>query len=369
MTEVNDAKDCPVACGLLAFVVFGAFLSMGCRAAPVAARRSGPLHLGTNAVLYTVEDADLIASLGSPGKVGARVTFYWSDIEPTDGNWQFAVYDDLVKRATDGNIPLLGVVAYAMKRVAATATSMQGDPWALSFCPPDDIGQFATFAGMAAARYPQVKYWEIWNEPNAAYFWRPSPEPARYTELLKSSYAAVKAANPNAVVVLGGLSPGVGSGQLNTTIASSFLQSVYQNGGKNYFDAVGFHPYNGGAPPDSYLAGYVNSVHDVMAQNGDGNKPVWVTEIGWYVGTGGNALSEAQQADYLSSAFTILYDLNFVQRAYWYNLKDYSNPATAVVPSPGTVCGPGVGTPVDYGLFQYSGSPRPAADAFRKAVQ
>jgi Glycosyl hydrolase catalytic core len=370
MSKVKDPKSYLAACGILVFIALGALLYFSCRAAPRSQLpRNSPLYLGTNAVLYDAQDADLIASLGSPGKVSARVTYYWSDIEPTEGNWQFAVYDDLVNRATNADIPLLGILAYAMKRVAVAATDMQGDPWALSFCPPDNIEQFATFAGRVAARYPQVRYWEVWNEPNATYFWRPSPDPARYVELLKRSYAAIKAANPKAVVVLGGLSPGAGNGQVNTTLAASFLESVYQDGGKNYFDAVGFHPYNDGTSPDSYLADYVNSVHDVMTRNADGNKPVWITEIGWFVGTGTNALSESQQADYLSQAFTILYNLDFVERVYWYNLKDYANPSTPVTPSPPSACGPGVGNPVDYGLFRYAGSPRPAADAFKKDVQ
>lgn len=368
-TELKGARGWFVARRLLGFMALGAFLFFGCRTVlRYRAQRDVPFYLGTNAILYDTQDADLIASLGATGKVSARVTYYWSDIEPTEGNWQFAVYDDLVKRATNADIPLLGILAYSMKRESVAAADLQGDPWALSFCPPDDIEQFATFAGMVAARYPEVRYWEVWNEPNTTYFWRPSPDPARYVQLLKLSYHAIKAANPKDIVVLGGLSPGTGGGQVNTTTAASFLESVYQDGGRNYFDAVGFHPYNDGAAPDSYLADYVNSVHDVMARNQDGNKPVWITEIGWFVGTGTNALSEAQQADYLSRSFTILYNLNFVQRVYWYNLKDYSNPATPVTPLPASACGPSVGNPVDYGLFRYAGSARPAADAFRKAL-
>ena len=213
LTEIKDPKSYFAACGIAAFIAFGAFLFFGCHATPrQQLPRTSPLRLGTNAILYDTQDADLISSLGSPGKVSARVTYYWSDIEPTEGNWQFAVYDDLVTRATNANIPLLGILAYAMKRVSVAAADLQGDPWALSFCPPDDISQFATFAGTVAARYPQVQYWEVWNEPNTTYFWRPSPDPARYVQLLKLSYAAIKAANPKAVIVLGGLSPGAGNG-------------------------------------------------------------------------------------------------------------------------------------------------------------
>ena len=106
-----------------------------------------------------------------------------------------------------------------------------------------------------------------------------------------------------------------------------------------------------------------------MTQYGDANKKLWVTEIGWFLGTQGNALSETQQADYLSRAFTILYSMDSVERVYWYNLKDYSDPVTAVPSSPPTACGPGTGPPVDYGLFRYDGSARPTAEAFKQAIR
>jgi len=384
----QDAKKCALAkhvCGHLALLVFLAFLFAECavcqptvssalpgitpaNAGTHQTRRRNPFYWGTNAVLYDDQDVELIGSLGKPGKIGARITFYWSDIEPTQGNWQFTVYDDLVKRAASAQIPLLGVLAYAMKRVASAAGSTSGAPWALSFCPPDEVEQFATFAGMVAARYPQVLDWEIWNEPNTAYFWRPSPDPSAYVELLRRSYAAVKAANPNARVAIGGMSPGNGNSQVNTMSAASFLESVYQNGGKDYFDAVAFHPYNDGVSPDLYLEDYMNSVHDVMTEYGDGSKRVWVTEIGWFVGAQANGVSQAEQADYLSRASTRLYNLEFVDHFYWYNLKDYADSTVAVTPSPASVCGPAIDNPVDYGIFRFDGSPRPAADAFKNGA-
>jgi hypothetical protein len=106
-----------------------------------------------------------------------------------------------------------------------------------------------------------------------------------------------------------------------------------------------------------------------MMQYEDGNKEVWVTEIGWCVGTEANGLTEADQADYLSRASTILYDMEFVERFYWYNLKDYSNPSIPVIPSSASACGPATGNPVDYGMFRFDGSARPAAEAFKKSVQ
>ena len=72
-------------------------------------------------------------------------------------------------------------------------------------CAPADPGPFAQFAGAAAARYAPlgVHDWEIWNEPNGA-FWLPAPNPAAYVAWLRVM-PAIKAADPEATVISGGL--------------------------------------------------------------------------------------------------------------------------------------------------------------------
>ncbi|HET7443054.1 MAG TPA: hypothetical protein VFJ57_00190 [Solirubrobacterales bacterium] len=77
----------------------------------------------------------------------------------------------------------------------------------------------ARFAGAAVRRYgprgafwaenpqlPQrpVRAWQIWNEPNFKYFVT-KPNPAEYGKLVASSYAAIKAVDPGAKVILAGL--------------------------------------------------------------------------------------------------------------------------------------------------------------------
>ncbi len=315
--------------------------------------RQSAFTVGVNSVLYDADDVAAIQTLGEPGQVPARITCYWNDIEPTADNWQFTIYDDLVKRANEARIPLLGIVGYSMRRLAASQSSLPGQPWDLSFYPPDDPQAFANYAGTLAARYPQIGAWEIWNEPNTTAFWRPAPDAARYAQMLKLSYAAIKAVNPQATVVLGGLAPGMGKGQVDTVYATDFLAALYQNGAKDSFDAVGYHPYDDGAEPDSFLDDYLTSLYSVMVRYGDGNKKMWVTEIGWFTGTAANAVSEATQADYLTRAFTLLYNREFVDHVYWYNLKDYTSLSQPNNPA------------VNYGLFRWDGSRRPAADSFR----
>ena len=150
-------------------------------------------------------------------------------------------------------------------------------------------------------------------------WWAGGPNPAAYAQLLEASYPAIKAAEPSATVVLGGL----------TGNDYQFLEGVYQAGGKGSFDAVGVHtdtacnklsPYEflRGAGnrliPDSFLA--YREVHAVMLANGD-DKPIWMTELSWrttnatcaegaWAGRRPQGVSEEQQATYLRQAYHCL---------------------------------------------------------------
>jgi hypothetical protein len=134
------------------------------------------------------------------------------------------------------------------------------------------LGAFAQFAGALVSRYSQppynVKVWELgnepdillgavdphsgygcWGEPNEIYFGG-----EYYAEMLKVVYPAIKAADPGATVLVGGLlmdcdpvnSPETspGSGVLKDCIASRFLEGILADGGGDFFDGVSFHAYD-----------------------------------------------------------------------------------------------------------------------------
>jgi aryl-phospho-beta-D-glucosidase BglC (GH1 family) len=145
--------------------------------------------------------------------------------------------------------------------------------------PPTNPADYAWIANWAAAHFAgRVSAWEIWNEEDSASFWNP-PNPAAYTALVKAAYPAFKAGDPNATVVLGGTS-------YNDT---TYLSALYADGIHGSFDALATHPYEGVAsnPPATaddgteYTLTHVAAVHALMAQNGDGNLPIWFTELGW----------------------------------------------------------------------------------------
>lgn len=102
------------------------------------------------------------------------------------------------------------------------------------------LAEFAWFTYKAVGRYKDnIHAWHVWNEPNHAAIWHPVPDSVLYTELLKHAYLTAKYADPKAVVVLGGLT---NDGALQVPL-ETFLQTIYEGGGREYFDAVGRHPY------------------------------------------------------------------------------------------------------------------------------
>ena len=63
----------------------------------------------------------------------------------------------------------------------------------------------------------------------------------------------------------------------------TFVNAMYRLGAKGFFDATAIHPYvypNGLAIDDHNGWSDVERVHQLMVDNGDGGKKIWMTEIG-----------------------------------------------------------------------------------------
>jgi hypothetical protein len=166
--------------------------------------------------------------------------------------------------------------------------------------PPANDGAYASVMATLAARYAgdQVA-WELWNEPNLPESFS-TADPVAYTHLACAAYQAVKAADPGAVVVAGAL-----SGQ-----ASGWLGQAYAAGLHGCFDVLSIHPYDrvtGPEPADWQPPVTVAADRQLMVANGDGAKPIWFTEFGWYadpnpadpIPVGG--VTPAQQATYTAN--------------------------------------------------------------------
>jgi hypothetical protein len=232
-----------------------------------------------------------------------------------------------------------------------------------------DPADFANFAGAFATEMQSVggaTAYEVWNEEDEPDFWGAAVDAGDYAAILKAAYPRIKAADPQAKVLLGPL----------TGNNYGFLQQVYASGARGSFDAASVHTDTACLvdPPSSYyrengkvarftFLGF-RTVHDVMAANGDGAKPIWMTELGWtttgstcargtWAGQKAAGVTEAQQAANLKEAYHCLADYPYVERALWFTLSDSS----------------GNGEELDhYGLQRLDSSHKPAWDAFRSVA-
>lgn len=249
-----------------------------------------------------------------------KQNFGWRDIETSKGVFDWKRTDDIVNTAQRyGDLELLIRVDH-QPSWARDGCSMQG--------PPADPADLADFLTAVATKYRgKIAAYEIWNEPNLAREWCDrSPNPADYAELLRVSYAAIKAADPRALVVSAGLSP-TGTQPPTAMPDDEYLDRLYQAmGGSSdgYFDVLGVHAAGFAAPPETspeeaasnpayggerfFTFRRVEDLRAIQERYGDGDKRVAVLEMGWtsdpvHPEYAWHSVSEQQKADYLVRAF------------------------------------------------------------------
>jgi hypothetical protein len=293
---------------------------------PIANGRFG-LDDGGN--LETLNSTDLARYLDGVKASGAkwlRVGLYWCSIMaggPNSYNW--SAFDNIVNQARARGINILGVLIYtpAWARPAGTTAAY----------PPTNLNDYANFVHVAAAHFGAlgVHTYEIWNEPNLSSFWMPGPDAARYTQLLKLAYPAIKSSDPSATVVTAGLSPGGSYGSVTTSYINpiTFLERMYQNGAHGYFNAVGWHPYS-----FPYGLGYYTwsawsqmsetspSARSIMTAYGDSGLKIWPTEMGAPTGTSSQAISETAQAQLVTDMYAKLKAWSWAGPGFLYNYRD-----------------------------------------------
>jgi hypothetical protein len=305
-----------------ALLLVGALLVMAMVTTPPASAAEA----GVNLIGSTSAQMPAVQALGTRW---VRMFASWPDLEPTKGSFStfwYSYYEETFRSLPSGTKVLLDVVDTPSWETGSSNVQT----------PPANPQEYAAFVGALAQHFgTKVAAYEIWNEEDSSGWWAGGPNPAAYTQLLEATYPAVKAADPSATVVLGGL----------TGNDFEFLEGVYAAGGKGSFDAVGVHtdtacnilsPYDfvRGAGnrmiADSFLA--YREVHAVMVANGD-DKPIWMTEASWrttnatcaegaFAGQKAAGVSEEQQATYLRQAYHCLAQAPYVQVALWFPLQD-----------------------------------------------
>ena len=110
--------------------------------------------------------------------------------------------------------------------------------------PPTQSGDYADFLTAASKRYPAVRHWMIWGEPNRGQNWQPQMgAPRRYAQLLDASYAALKRQSSRNLVI-GGNTETAGATRPVTWVRLMKLP----NGRPPRMDLYGHNPFTNREP-------------------------------------------------------------------------------------------------------------------------
>jgi hypothetical protein len=319
-----------------------------------------------------------------------RLDWEWRQVESVRGSYNWQALDTLVRVAHAEGVELLPIVHYAPTWALRTETK-PADVYEMA--PAEQaFDQYAQFlrasierygpGGNAPVAFTPITHWQVWNEPNIENFWGPKPDAQAFVKLMRAVYQETAALRGKVKLVHAGLSK-------SDLIFFWQLWDIDPKYGET-FDILAIHPYlfdwwDGIRAPDAvdrdeadYAAlgvvgshddpGYLGKVFNLqllMTLKGFTDKPIWITEMGYFVADHRLGVTEKQQAERLKSTIAFIRQrlgsnpygqgsrgeiAANVQRIYWFSLEDFPAPD-------------GMGS---FGLYRPDGSLRPAARTFRK---
>ncbi len=189
-----------------------------------------------------------------------RTDFDWSRAEVKKGVWDWSHFDAIVEECERQGIQLLPILGKKLPDWGQT-------PWT-------NLEDWSGYVEQVVRHYGRrLPVLEVLNEPNVAKFGDGTLNPTNYFALLKCAYETVKRIDPTIQVALGGTSH----------VPYWYIEEIYKLGGAKYFDIMNVHPYTTDfySEPEGSLDVQITKLRELMSKYGDGNKRIWITELGW----------------------------------------------------------------------------------------
>lgn len=255
------------------------------------------MPLGVQMYGQTGAENSLYPFLMESGAHWVRVTFDWRAIEPentTPDQFAWGSASRATGAAIGTCIKIIGTLDYT--------AGWAGTAGSRSPIQPEMLDEYVAYVQAVVERFDGdgindvpsgqvVDFWEFYNEPDfetadgISYGWGLSG--AQYAAMLKAVYPAVKAANPRAQVVFGGVAAEWFRDE-NGLFTRSFLDDVFAAGAGDYFDVMNIHcypfPANCVKWGSGNTTGLIEKIDAVRAKmNAFGfSKPIILTEVGWH---------------------------------------------------------------------------------------
>jgi polysaccharide biosynthesis protein PslG len=258
--------------------------------------RVPPSFLGVIAGPTPFDSKDA-AKVAGVGVRTMRIGLNWSLVQPRSGSFNWNASDAMIARLAARGIAALPTLSSTPSWVSDKGTTAPvgsqaaKDRWRAfvtaavrryrpggTFWTAGSGGPSPFHAACNCDAQPvPIQAWQIWNEPNLRHYFTPRPAPKQYAKLVTLSRSAIDQGDPNAKLVLAGLSGGEGKpGDID---AISYLKGLYRiHGIKRSFDVAAFHPY---AHSIGEMRTRISKFRKVMKSKRDARTPLWLTEIGW----------------------------------------------------------------------------------------
>jgi len=259
---------------------------------PSAAAASPSVRYGVQDDAYLAAGPTLEPNLRTLDELGAKLVRYmvnWRAIAPTEPRHP-AEPDDSAYNWTNTDAVLGGLHAHGITvlltlyRVPGWANGGRGSSGV-----PSSRNSLAAFAVAVATRYPWVRLWEVWNEPNLRTFLNPNSPRLYVRRLLNPTYDALVAQNPLNRVAGGATSPRSTRTGLSPV---RFMRGMKQAHAR--LDAYSHHPYpvTRGERPFGFARGVCRYCTGVLTlanlpslvgevRRDFGPKRIWLTEYGY----------------------------------------------------------------------------------------
>jgi hypothetical protein len=288
-----------------AAVIWLALLAAVARAEPP--QNVEPFLVGIGRSIHDKNDgvADALRFLGVRS---IRVDAPWQSIEQAPGRYAIPAWlDAAVDSARAAGAEPLLILAYG--------NALYGGDKPRS---PAAIAGFLRYARYVTLHFAgRVRYFDLWNEWDAQ-TGRTTPGSADdYVALARHVYPAIKATNPDAVVLSGGIS--------SSGLERGWVERFIELGGLEVVDALSLHPYNlhrDGSPEEAIAE--LDRVH-ALTRNAARPVPIYVTEMGYPAYSGRGGVSRETAAVYLARFMLLASTRPYIAGVWWYCLRDQGN--------------------------------------------
>lgn len=174
----------------------------------------------------------LVGATAELGAAWVRFSVDWANVEDTAGGWHWELVDRSVEGLTARGVQIILCVNGGHPAHTAT-TSVRG---------PEEMRAWREFVGRMAERYGgRIRHWEVWNEPNTVWFWKPAPSAREYSDLLRETAQLIRSRIPDAVILGGSVA----------RLDLDFARELVALGAGGFCDVFSIHPY--GEQPEAIL--------------------------------------------------------------------------------------------------------------------